>query len=171
MSQFRKLVAALSVLTVATALFASFATTASAQVPPYTAYGQNLAAGARVEAFIGGKSCGTTNANAQGQWILQIASNAPCSPADGLTITFTLNGAPTSASETWKAGGAPKNVAQGITLIAAPAPPAPPVPPAPAATGNAGLTSSSSTATAMVAGLIVLATLTLVGARAATRRR
>jgi hypothetical protein len=72
--------------------------------------------GDKIEAFDRTKSCGTATANWKGNWILQISRDAPCYPATGDTITFRLNGAATSASETYKPGGAPKDVARGVTL-------------------------------------------------------
>src|SRR5437762_2414773 len=90
-----------------------FGADAQAQVPPFTAYGSLLKAGDKIEAFDGTRSCGTATADSNGNWILQISSSAPCNPATGDKITFTLNGAATSASETYKPGGAPK---KGVTL-------------------------------------------------------
>ena len=45
-----------------------FATSANAQTPPAVFYGKGLVAGQVVEAFIGGKSCGTSTVNAAGEW-------------------------------------------------------------------------------------------------------
>ena len=104
MSVLQKMVAPVAALALATLLFGAVATAAHAQVPPFTAYGSGLKAGDKVEAFDGTKSCGTATADANGNWILQIASNAPCNPAGGDTLTFTLNGAPTSASESCSVG-------------------------------------------------------------------
>ena len=173
MSVLQKMVAPVAALALAMLLFGAVATAAHAQVPPFTAYGSGLRAGDKVEAFDGTRSCGTANADANGNWILQIASNAPCNPAANDTITFTLNGAPTSASETYKAGGAPKDVARGITLTVTGSVPTP-VPtgaPAPAKTGDAGLLTGNSTGIATLLALVAFALIAVGGARAATRRR
>lgn len=176
MSVLQKMVAPVAALALAVVLFGALATAAQAQVPPFTAYGSGLRAGDRVEAFDGTRSCGTATADANGNWILQIASNAPCNPAANDVITFTLNGAPTSASEVYKAGGAPRDVARGITLtvtggVPTPVPPPPTTTvPAPAKTGDAGLLTSNSTGVATLLALGVFALIAVGGARAATRR-
>ena len=174
MSFLQKMVAPVAALALAMLLFGAVATAAHAQVPPFTADGSGLKAGDKVESFDGTKSCGTATADANGNWILQIASNAPCNPAANDTLTFTLNGAPTSASETYKAGGAPKDVARGITLTVTGGVPTP-VPttgvPAPAKTGDAGLLTGRSTGIATLLALGAFALIAVGGARAATRRR
>jgi hypothetical protein len=167
MSVLRKMAAPLAALTVATLLFGAFVTSANAQVPPFTAYGQNLVAGDIVEAWNGTASCGQIAADANGDWLLQIGTDAACAPADGDTITFTLNGAATAAAELWKAGGAPADVANGITLVPITSGPAP----APAPTGNAGFLAVNSTSLASMLALGAFALLAVGGARAATRRR
>ncbi len=170
MSLLRKMAVPFGVAAVALMMFA---TIASAQVPPMTVYGVGLKAGDKVEVFDGAKSCGTATADASGQWQLQIASNATCSPADGDTLTFTLNGAPTTAKETYKAGGAPANVANGVTLTASATatPTATSTAPAPAGTGNAGFLVGHSTGLASMLALAAFAVIAVGGARAATRRR
>lgn len=110
----RKILAPIAALLVAIFLFAAYA---HGQMPPFTAYGSLLKVDDKVEAFDGRKSCGSARADSNGNWILQISSSALCNPATGDKITFTLNGAPTSASETYKPGGAPEDVARGVTLI------------------------------------------------------
>jgi hypothetical protein len=114
MSVLRKILAPIAALLVA--MFLAYATDALAQVPPFTAYGSGLKAGDKIEAFDGTKSCGTTRADSNGNWILQLSSSARCRPATGDRITFTLNGAATSASEIYKPAGAPKDVARGVPL-------------------------------------------------------
>jgi len=116
MNFLRKILAPIAALLVAMFLFGAYATDAQAQLPPFTAYGSGVNANDKIEAFDGKKSCGTAKADWKGNWLLQISRSAPCEPATGDTITFTLNGAATSASETYKPGGAPKDVAKGVTL-------------------------------------------------------
>lgn len=95
----------------------SMGATASAQTAaPFTAYGSGVEAGAEVEAFVGGRTCGSTTADASGQWTLQIATSDPCRPRAGDTITFRLDGQRTNGSATFAAGGAPEDVASGIPL-------------------------------------------------------
>lgn len=173
MNLIRKMAAPAAALAVAALLFGAYATAAHAQVPPFTAYGQGLSEGDVVEASVGGTSCGTATADADGNWLLQIASDAPCTPADGDEISFTLNGSATDAVETWNAGGAPADVAGGIVLSASDGgdggdgdtPP-------PADTGTAGFAAadggSASFALLALAGLTALV---VGGARAATRTR
>lgn len=168
MSLIRKMAVPFGIAAVALMLFA---TVASAQTPPFTVYGTGLTAGDTVEAFIGTASCGTATADASGQWQMQIASNAACSPTDGAAVTFTLNGAATMASETYKAGGAPADVANGVTLtVSATATPTATTP-APAATGNAGFLVGHSTGLASMLALAAFAVIAVGGARAATKRR
>jgi len=50
------------------------ATTANAQQPPAVFYGKGLKSGDKVEAFIGGKSCGTATGNAAGEWSIQVSA-------------------------------------------------------------------------------------------------
>ena len=64
MSFLQKMVAPVAALALAMLLFGAVATAAHAQVPPFTAYGSGLKAGDKVEAFDGGKSCGTATADA-----------------------------------------------------------------------------------------------------------
>ena len=116
MSFLWKILAPIAAQLIAMFLFGAFVTDAQAQVPPFTVYGSLLKAGDKIEAFDGGRSCGTATADSNGNWILQISRSAPCNPATGDKITFTLNGAATSASETYKPGGASKDVARGVTL-------------------------------------------------------
>ena len=168
MSLLKKMAAPLAALTVATLLFGAFVTSANAQVPPFTAYGSGLTAGDTVEAWVNSVSCGMATVDADGNWLLQIDSASACAPVDGDAISFTLNGATTDAAEVYKAGGAPADVAAGITLVAtgeaAPAP-------APADTGNAGFLTENSTGLAAMLALGAFALLAVGGARAATRRR
>lgn len=170
MSVLRKMAAPFAALAVAALLFGAYATTADAQVPPFTAYGSGLTAGDTVEAWANGMSCGSATVDADGNWLLQIGSDAPCAPAEGDELTFTLNGEATAAAEIFKAGGAPSDVAGGITLV--------PITgdtdgetPAPADTGNAGFLTENSTGLASMLALGAFALLAVGGARAATRRR
>jgi len=169
-------VAALAVMLAGTALLSS--TTAHAQNPPSTYYGK-ATAGDVVTANIGDTVCGTSTANAAGEWVISIVDGG-CGGAAvaGATVTMTLNGATADQTETWAAGGTPADLVNGIalTVTAAPAPaPAPePAPaPAPAApdTGNAGFAfgeSGTSSWLALSLGLFALAG--VAGTRLATRR-
>jgi hypothetical protein len=113
---------------------------AAAQAEPFTAYGTGLGPGQVVRAFVDGELCATAVADAQGQWLMQISSSAPCRPSSGDVLSFTLDGQATTATEVWTPGGAPADVAGGIALVpVGPAPPAAgagtftPVPTAPGA--------------------------------------
>jgi hypothetical protein len=89
---------------------------AAFQSAPFTAYGSDACASSTVEAFVKGKSCGSVVADGNGRWLMQIGDSSPCSPQKGDTITFTLDGQATAATETYAPGGAPKNVTDGVSL-------------------------------------------------------
>lgn len=134
---------------------------ANAQVLPAVLYGKGLTAGQTVAASIGGKACGSTTVTAAGEWTMQIAPDNTCAPTAGAAISFTVNGAPATASPaaTWASGGTPSDIPNGykLTITQATATPTPapttaptqapststPTPatatPAPPKTGNAGL--------------------------------
>jgi len=90
--------------------------TASAQTAPFTAYGVGLTPGATVEARVGGVACSSTAVDASGNWVVYIAATDPCAPKEGGTITFRLNGQNTAETATFTAGGAPADIANGISL-------------------------------------------------------
>jgi hypothetical protein len=110
---------AVAVLLGAILVFGAPATDAHAQSAPFTAYGIGVAAGQVVVAYDGAASCGSTTVDVGGNWMIAISAEAPCHPHDGDTITFTLQGRPTGASESWRTGGAPRDIAHGIALTAA----------------------------------------------------
>jgi len=143
------------------------ATSANAQTPPATFYGKGLKSGDKVEAFIAGKSCGTSTANAAGEWSISVASTAACAPTAGAAVSFTLNGAAATATPaaTWQGGGLPADVANGYVLAAGAATPAGTVT-APK-TGNAGLLGGANDAasTALVMGVAIVALGAVVGTR------
>ncbi len=84
---------------------------------PFTAYGTGLTPGATVEARIDSKVCGDTEVDADGNWLLYIVSGGPCTPVAGNTITFRVDGKPAEGTATFSIGGAPADVANGITLV------------------------------------------------------
>ena len=144
------------------ALAVPLASGAHAQNPPATFYGSQSPAEKHVghvfEAFINDVSCGKAVVDATGFWMMQIPEDAPCNPSDGDTVSFTHNGDLLAATETWRPGGAPADVANGVpdALAAAPTPPD---------TGNAGLAAGSGNTGAW---MLLLAGLTIpfiVGAR------
>jgi len=166
-----RLSSAAGLLAVAFMTATLFASTAHAQNPPATMYGTTTA-GAKVEALVGGRVCQTVTAGAaDGFWQMQIPEGGTCGAADGAAITFTLNGAGCTATETWKAGGAPKTVATGVALTAATCTGAGGAV-TPPKTGNAGLLPSGGASSpwfALMLGAFALAG--LAGARAMTGRR
>jgi len=148
---------------------APFASTADAQNPPATFYGYQTPAekhaGHVFEAFIDGVSCGKAVVDNTGFWLLSIPEDAPCSPSEGDVVSFTHNGDALAATEVWKAGGAPADVANGVPdALAAPTPPS---------TGNAGLLAPMERggelgSTLLLAGLtvvIVLGSRRMIGSR------
>ena len=174
-------------LAVALGLLVASAASVHAQ-GPYTAYGVGLAAGDTVVASVGGAECASTTANADGQWKLEIESSAMCSPSDGATINFSLNGEAAEETATWTAGGTPATAGYeaetGITLTVMAMDPGTGdgdgadtgmgdgAAPAPSDTGQAGLvTSGTGTSLALLLLLGVLTASLAAGARVATRTR
>ena len=150
----------------AAVLFSAFAVSASAQTPPYTAYGVGQKAGATIAANIAGKSCGAgVKADASGNWKLTIATTDACTPKEGDTVAFSIDGAAATQTVKWTAGGAPADAAKGIALTAGGAAPAP------AKTGDAGLLGTSGTSMALVLMMGIAAAALVAGARTATRER
>jgi hypothetical protein len=96
-------------------LSAAFATTTHASSPPATFYG-TVEAGDVVGAWIGSASCGDATADGSGFWMMTVGNDAACSPVEGDTVSFTVNGATADQTDTWKGGGAPADAANGITL-------------------------------------------------------
>ena len=154
-------------------------------------YGSGLTAGDSVGASVDGVECGSVDADADGNWIIQVAAGADCAPEAGDTVNFSLNGETAEQTETWSEGGAPSDPAGiSLTVAAMPEPEATAVateamPAAteamPAATevmtepvmvetGNAGLVTSESSAPLMALVLGFLAIAGVAGARVSTRR-
>lgn len=174
MSIMRKVGGLGAALAIALGLLVASATAVQAQ-GPFTAYGIGLSAGDAVEASIGGVSCASATADADGNWILTIDTSAPCSPAEGDTINFTLNGASVEETAEWTAGGTPATSGYdpnvGIPLTAG-TPGDGGGAPGPSDTGNAGfVTSSGATSPVLVLLLGALAATMVAGARVATRTR
>ena len=91
--------AAVGAVALVIAHIATSAERTHAQTVPATFYG-TFDVGDVVVAFINDVSCATATTDADGNWIMQIPTDAPCSPADGDTVTFTRNGALLAAEET-----------------------------------------------------------------------
>jgi len=163
---------------------------ANAQVLPAVLYGKGLTAGQSVVASIGGKTCGTATVTAAGEWTMQIAPDNACGPTAGAAISFTVNGAPATASPaaTWASGGTPGDIANGYkltvtqatataTATATPAPAtstpaAATATPAPPKTGNAGLLGDDSSNGTMwlLLGFAAVAGAAVAGRELYTRR-
>jgi len=108
-------------IVLAITVLASLATAlaAEAQFLPAVLYGGGLKSGQKVEAFIGGLSCGSTTASAKGEWVMQIPADAACKPQAGNHINFKVDGADAAPSPVarWESGGIPTgSVATGYTL-------------------------------------------------------
>lgn len=174
MSIMRKVGGLGAALAIALGLLVASASAVQAQ-GPFTAYGIGQSEGDVVEASIGGASCGSATADADGNWILTIDSSAACSPSEGDTINFTLNGASVEETAEWTAGGTPATSGYdpdvGITLTAGTSDGGGDAP-GPSDTGNAGIvTSSGATSPLLVLLLGALAATMVAGARVATRSR
>ena len=153
----------------AAVLFSAFAVSASAQTPPYTAYGIGQKADAKITANVAGKSCGAgATVDATGNWKITIATTDACAPKDGDVISFAIDGAAAKETVKFSAGGAPADAAKGIALTAGGTATAAP---APAKTGDAGLLGTSGTSMALVLMMGIAAAALVAGARTATRGR
>ncbi|MYA15788.1 MAG: hypothetical protein F4Z28_02955, partial [Gammaproteobacteria bacterium] len=87
---------------------------AHAQGPDTAQYwGVDRNDGDTVAASIDGTECASTTADAAGQWVLQVGPG-DCSPEDGDTVNFSVNGDAANETATWSAGGA-----EGISLTVA----------------------------------------------------
>jgi hypothetical protein len=148
------------------------ANTASAQTPPATFYGRGLQAGSTVQASIGGTVCGSSTVNSAGEWSISVPTTAPCNPTEGAAVTFTVNGAPATATPAavWRGGGLPPDVANGYVLAPASATATATTTPTVVApkTGNAGMLGGEAGAasTWVVLGIALLALGTVAGTRA-----
>ena len=82
-------------------------------------YGTGLTEGDAVAAWVDGVECGSTTADADGNWLLPVAAGDPCSPQEGDTVNFSLNGEVAEQTESWTGGGSPADAAAGIILTVA----------------------------------------------------
>ena len=156
-------VVALVALMLGPALFS--ATSVHAQNPPATYYGV-ASSGNSISAVIGGTTCDTVTADANGEWVIVIPeSGCDGAAVAGAAVSFTLNGATADQSETWEAGGTPADLVNGISLTATGGGVTPPD------TGNAGFAVGGGAAAPWLAlslGLFALAT--VAGVRMATTK-
>ena len=148
--------------------------TAHAQGPDTASYyGTGLAEGDAVAASIGGTECASTTADAAGQWVVQVGQG-DCSPEDGDTVDFSVNGDAAEQTASWSAG----DLAEvSLTVAAMPEPEngngengSMPVTPDEPETGNAGLVGSAGSSSLLALALGILAVAGIAGARVATRR-
>ena len=174
--------------------------TAHAQGPDAAQYyGTGLTAGDTVAASVDGVECGSTTADADGNWVLVVAAGDPCGPEEGDTVNFSVNGEQAEQTESWTGGGVPADRANGISLTVADMGDGDDgmgdgddgmgdgddgmgdgddgmgdgddgMDVEPPDTGNAGLAASSSASHALALGLGALAVAMLAGARSVTGR-
>lgn len=173
MALIRKTAGVGTAIALAAVLFGALAASASAQTtPPFRAYGTGLTPGAVVTAHIDGELCSTATVDADGNWVMNVPDGDTCAPVEGDVISFQIDGQATNETAVYQSGGAPANVATGITLTLADAatPTATPEVPGPSPTGNAGLLGSTGTSVALVLALGVFAAALVAGGRQATRR-
>lgn len=170
MALIRKMAGLSTAMALTAILFGAFAASASAQTPPFTAYGTGLTAGDTVSASIDGDACGEATVDADGNWLIYVEAGGDCAPVDGDTISFAINGEAAAETATYSAGGAPADVANGIDLTVADGGDGDGETPEPAPTGNAGLLGSTGTSMALVLALGVFAAAMVAGGRTATRR-
>jgi hypothetical protein len=174
MSIMRKVGGLGAALAIALGLLVASVSAVSAQ-GPYTAYGIGQSDGDVIEASIGGVSCSSTTANADGEWVLRVDQSDACNPNEGDTINFSLNGDSAEETATWTAGGTPATSGYdadiGIPLTAG-TPSDGGDAPGPSDTGNAGIVTTSGAASSVLVLLLgVFAATMVAGARVATRTR
>ncbi|MDA0351681.1 MAG: hypothetical protein O3A10_05680 [Chloroflexi bacterium] len=173
MTLLRKTLALSAAFAVAVSLFGAFATSASAQSVPFTAYGTGATEGDSIGVWAGTTQCGdAVTADASGNWgPIQIADSlGDCTFANGDTISFSLNGAVADQTETYSLGGRPADAATGTVLTATGGGETPAPVPVPGDTGNAGFASTSTSSIAALL-LAAMAAVAIVGGRAVTRSR
>lgn len=170
MALIRKMAALGTAMAVAAVLFGAFAASANAQTPPFTAYGTGLTPGDVVTASIDGNACGEATVDADGNWLIYVEAGGDCAPVAGDVINFAINGEAANETATYSAGGAPADVANGISLTVADGGDGGTPAPEPSDTGNAGLLGSTGTSMALVLALGVFAAAMVAGGRTATRR-
>lgn len=168
MALIRKIAGLGTATATAAVLFGALSATASAQTPPFTAYGTGLEAGSEVTAWIGEDACGEATVDADGNWLIQVEAGGDCAPVAGDEISFQIDGEATNETATYEPGGAPEDVANGIDLTLAEDDGTDT--PDPSDTGNAGLLGSTGTSMALVLALGVFAAAMVAGGRTATRR-
>jgi hypothetical protein len=168
MTFLRKTLALSAAFAVAVSLFGAFATTASAQTVPFTAYGTGATAGDEIGIWAGSTQCTSVVADADGNWgPVQVADTlGDCTFADGDTISFSLNGDVADQTETWSNGGAPADVATGTVLTATGGGTV-----TPGDTGNAGFAVDAGTGSIAMLILAAMAAVAVAGGRVATRNR
>ena len=172
--RFACLVAAMALFAIVTSIGLVSGSTTNAQQPPYLAYGVGLTSGDVVAASINGVDCGSTTADANGEWVLTI-DGATCNASAGDTIDFTLNGEAVTETASYASAGTPASdgypAATGIPMTGdAPAADGGDAAPATADTGSAGLVAEGSTSLWFVMALGALALATLAGGRVVTGR-
>lgn len=97
---------------------------ADAQSPPASYYG--IAGPAdNVEARHNGVTCGGVTAAPDGFWSLKVSAGGACGIAEDGTLAFFRNGADSGARETFKSGGVPASISDGVNVGGGPLQPAP----------------------------------------------
>ena len=178
---FARFAAAMALFAIVTSIGLISGSTTNAQAaPPHLVYGVGLTSGDVVAVSINGVDCGSTTANADGEWVMSI-NGATCNALEGDTIGFTLNGEAVTETASYKSGGTPISggypAATGIPMTVgmadmgdAPAADDGDAAPAPADTGSAGLVAEGNTSLWFVMALGALALATLAGGRVVTGR-
>ena len=134
-------------------------------------YGSGVEAGATVGVTLDGAECGSVDADADGNWLLEVGPSDACDLEDGATVGFTVNGDAAEQTATWSAGGFPPDAAgYTLTVAAMPEPDPTPTTPTEPTTGNAGLVTSTAGSSLLALALGILAVAGIAGARVATRR-
>jgi hypothetical protein len=174
MTFLRKTLALGAAFAVAVSLFGAFATTASAQTVPFTAYGTGATAGDEIGIWTvvdgaPGTLCTSVVADADGNWgPVQVGDTlGDCTFADGDVIAFSLNGDVADQSETWSNGGAPADVATGTVLSVTGGGGVV----VPGDTGNGGFAVDAGTGSIAMLLLAAMAAVAVAGGRVATRNR
>ena len=93
--------------------------TAHAQNVAMTLYGPAESADTQVVVSVDGAECTTASVSESGDgflWLATVGGDDGCEASPGSEITFTVDGNAANETVSFEAGGAPEDVANGITL-------------------------------------------------------
>ena len=111
------LVASLFMLVLVPALWSAGPAAAQLNLPQAVLWGTGLDEGVMVVASIDGAECGSTPADADGAWVIEVhPGDCDGGAVAGATITFTVGGVQADQTVTWEAGYGPSDLVNGLQL-------------------------------------------------------